>query len=198
MVIEEELLAVQLALKAPKDQKNDFGNYKYRNCEAILEAVKQVTTKPVTLEDELVLVGDRYYVKATASFGIEVDSVTCSAYAREALNKKGMDEAQITGAASSYARKYALCGLFAIDDSSDDPDSKDNKAEPVKPVKKDLPELTDALLESKIRAMKQQKTVQGLETIRKEIKDNYTISKKHLAELGVEYQAQIEKIKENK
>ena len=126
--IEKELLKVQLALKAPKDQKNDFGNYNYRNCEAILEAVKKVTSRAVTLEDELILIGDRYYLKATARFGVGADSITCSASARETLSKKGMDEAQITGAASSYARKYALCGLFAIDDSRNDPDSKDNRA----------------------------------------------------------------------
>jgi hypothetical protein len=114
-------------LKAPKNQFNQFGKYKYRNCEDILEAVKPLLGEgTLTLSDHVVQIGDRYYVKATAtlkdSYGKE-ESVT--AYARESEDKKGMDDAQITGAASSYARKYALNGLFCIDDTKD-ADSKDN------------------------------------------------------------------------
>lgn len=118
---------IQQKLKAPKNQRNSFGNYNYRSCEDILEAVKPLLgDSTLLISDEVVNVGDRYYVKATATL-ISPDSkpesgkieTSVSAYAREAENKKGMDEAQITGAASSYARKYALNGLFAIDDTKD-------------------------------------------------------------------------------
>lgn len=115
-------------MKAPKNQKNTFANYNYRSCEDILEAVKPLLeeTASVLLSDEIVLIGDRYYVKATATFKDSAGKETSvTAYAREALEKKGNDAAQITGAASSYARKYALNGLFLIDDTKD-ADSEDN------------------------------------------------------------------------
>ena len=118
-----KLAEIQQALIAPKGQFNSFGKYKYRSCEDILEAVKPLLGDSVLLiTDEIELIGDRYYVKATAHFitGDATRSVT--AFARESLDKKGMDAAQITGAASSYARKYALNGLFCIDDTKD-PDS---------------------------------------------------------------------------
>ena len=117
---------IQKELKAPKSQFNSFGKYHYRNCEDILEAVKPLLGEDIlTLTDEIVQVGDRYYVKATATLHEGANDVIVSAYAREALDKKGMDEAQITGAASSYARKYALNGLFLIDDTKDaDTDEK--------------------------------------------------------------------------
>jgi len=118
----ELLNKIQKALKAPKGQRNTFGNYNYRSCEDILEAVKPLLGEAtLIITDEIVLIGDRYYVKASALLhqanGTMIASAT--AYAREALTKKGMDEAQITGAASSYARKYALNGLLAIDDTKD-------------------------------------------------------------------------------
>lgn len=117
-----KLLLVQAELKAPKNQRNNFGNYNYRSCEDILEAVKPLLKKyecQLTLSDELVNVGERYYVKATARF-VDGDKETVStAYARESETKKGMDDSQITGTASSYARKYALNGLFLIDDTKD-------------------------------------------------------------------------------
>lgn len=117
------LLEVQQKLKVPKEHKNNFGNYPYRNASDILEEVKKYTSEAIRLSDELVLIGDRYYVKATACYGD-----TCvTAYAREPLTKKGSDESQITGATSTYARKYALQGLFAIDDSANDPDSVESK-----------------------------------------------------------------------
>lgn len=118
---------VQQKLKAPKGQTNSFGKYKYRSCEDILEALKTllVGTATITLSDEMICIGDRYYVKATATFKSESEEVSVTAYAREAESKKGMDESQITGAASSYARKYALNGLFAIDDTKD-ADTQDN------------------------------------------------------------------------
>lgn len=118
---------IQQELKAPKGQTNSFGNYKYRSCEDILEAVKPLLgDSTLTINDEIVMIGDRFYVKATATIrDIESKEVSVSAYARESFEKKGMDSAQITGATSSYARKYALNGLFLIDDTKD-ADTKDN------------------------------------------------------------------------
>lgn len=119
----KELLQIQSELKAPKGQYNSFGKYKYRSCEDILEAVKPLCVKYgviLTLSDEIVQVGERYYIKATARLRKEGGSdILVTAYAREALDKKGMDDSQITGTASSYARKYALNGLFCIDDTKD-------------------------------------------------------------------------------
>ena len=120
-MIYNELSRIQKELKAPKGQFNKFGNYKYRSCEDILEAVKPLLGDCcLTISDDIVLIGDRFYVKATARLALSnEDFVENSAFAREALDKKGMDESQITGASSSYARKYALNGLFAIDDTKD-------------------------------------------------------------------------------
>lgn len=118
----ELLNKVQTELKAPKTQENKFGGYKYRSCEDILEALKELEAKHsfcTLLSDEIMLVANRIYVKATAKFVCDKGEISVSAYAREAEAKKGMDEAQITGSASSYARKYALNGLFAIDDTKD-------------------------------------------------------------------------------
>jgi hypothetical protein len=114
---------IQKALKAPKGQFNSFGKYKYRSCEDIVEAVKPILAElgcHLILSDDVVLVGDRIYVKATATIynGSEVIGQSTS-FAREAADKKGMDDSQITGTASSYARKYALNGLLAIDDTKD-------------------------------------------------------------------------------
>lgn len=119
----EALRKIQHELKAPKGQYNSFGKYKYRSCEDILEAVKPLLDKydaALTLNDEVVEVGGRIYIKATANFTSNTNAIVCvSAYAREPESKKGMDESQITGTASSYARKYALNGLFLIDDTKD-------------------------------------------------------------------------------
>jgi len=123
----EKLAQIQRELKAPKGQRNDFGGFNYRSCEDILTAVKPLLgDATLTISDEIVLIGDRYYVRATATLIYDKEQHSVSAYARETATKKGMDEAQITGAASSYARKYALNGLFAIDDTKD-PDSGDNR-----------------------------------------------------------------------
>lgn len=119
----KELIYIQSNLKAPKNQWNDFGKYSYRNAENILEAVKPLLSEKgctLTISDEIVQFGDRVYVKATATIknsSNEAESAT--AFAREPLSKKGQDESQVTGSASSYARKYALNGLFAIDDNKD-------------------------------------------------------------------------------
>ena len=124
MSVNEKLLAVQAELKAPKEQYNNFGKYKYRSCEDILEAVKPLLAKnkaTLRIADEIMLIGERFYIKATATFAdIETgEAVTNTAFAREDETKKGMDGSQITGTASSYARKYCLNGLFLIDDTKD-------------------------------------------------------------------------------
>ena len=115
---------IQQELKVPKNQRNTFGNYNFRNCEDIMEASKPICAKHnclLTCSDELIQVGDRYYVKATATlFDIDSEeSISTSACAREEETKKGMDASQITGASSSYARKYALNGLLQLDDNKD-------------------------------------------------------------------------------
>lgn len=127
----ENLLKIQRELKAPKGQYNSFGKYKYRSCEDILEAVKPLCEKYgclLTLSDDIVQVGDRFYVKATARVRCGDDYIDSTAYARESFDKKGQDESQITGTASSYARKYALNGLFLIDDTKD-ADTDENRNE---------------------------------------------------------------------
>ncbi|EBT9459610.1 TPA: ERF family protein [Salmonella enterica subsp. enterica serovar Java] len=114
------LAEIQEHLNAPKNQYNSFGKYKYRSCEDILEGVKPLLKGLfLSISDEVVLIGDRYYVKATATITDGENSHSASAIAREEENKKGMDAAQVTGATSSYARKYCLNGLFGIDDSKD-------------------------------------------------------------------------------
>lgn len=118
----QKLVNIQKRLKAPKGQLNKFGGYKYRSCEDILEAVKPLCTEEdvqLTISDELILIGERYYIKATATVTDGKETVQVHAYAREEETKKGMDASQITGSASSYARKYALNGLFCIDDTKD-------------------------------------------------------------------------------
>lgn len=124
MSVYEKLAAVQRELKAPKGQFNSFGKYKYRSCEDILEALKPVLSKngcAVVLSDRVEQVGDRFYICATATItDYEThEQVHNTAFAREDTDKKGMDGSQITGTASSYARKYALNGLFLIDDTKD-------------------------------------------------------------------------------
>ena len=114
------LQEIQKNLKVPKSNMNSFGKYRYRSCEDILEAVKPLLGDSLlTLSDKLVQIGERYYVCASALFADGEKNVEVTAYAREALDKKGMDDSQITGTASSYARKYALNGLFLIDDTKD-------------------------------------------------------------------------------
>ena len=129
----EKIVAIQSELKAPKGQYNSFGKYNYRSCEDILEGVKPLLTKHglvLTIQDSIDLIGDRFYVKATATITDGKEQLSTSAYARESLDKKGMDASQVTGATSSYARKYALNGLLAIDDTKD-ADTMDNNKKPV-------------------------------------------------------------------
>ena len=140
MKIYKQLVEVQNELKAPKGQTNNFGKYKYRSAEDILEAVKPLLLKnglTQIISDEIVLIGDRYYIKAEVNlFNEDGESIKATAYAREAEDKKGMDASQVTGATSSYARKYALNGMYAIDDTKDaDHDSYNPKYGEKKEVK---------------------------------------------------------------
>ena len=127
----KELIAIQSELKAPKSQYNKFGGYKYRKAEDILEAVKPLLAKQkctLIITDDVVLIGNRIYVKATATIKNEKgECETTTGWAREEETKKGMDGSQITGASSSYARKYALNGLFAIDDNADSDTTNDGQ-----------------------------------------------------------------------
>lgn len=146
----KKLLEIQVELKAPKNQYNSFGNYSYRSCEDILEAVKPLCQKHgcvLTLTDTVKQVGDRYYIEATAIlFDVETaEMISSTASAREPQTKKGSDESQITGAASSYARKYALNGLFDIDDTKD----ADTEEKPVAPASKPTAQKSTAPAQTK-------------------------------------------------
>ena len=138
MNVYEKLSTIQSELKAPKSQFNSFGKYSYRSCEDILEALKPLINKykvAVTLSDQIVLIGDRYYLEATATF-IDTEAgekIEVKALAREEENKKGMDSCQLTGSTSSYARKYALNGLFSIDDNKDSDFTNKHGKEEIKP-----------------------------------------------------------------
>ncbi len=147
------LARIQSDLKAPKGQRNSYGGYNYRSCEDILEAVKPLLAKEgltLLIDDSIEQVGERYYVKATATIYDKTGScISNSALAREELTRKGMDASQITGATSSYARKYALNGLFAIDDTKDADATNKGQDEP-KPAK----EPTKAQIMNKLGACK--------------------------------------------
>lgn len=133
VVLTQRVGDIQHKLKAPKGQYNSFGKYNYRSCEDILEGVKPLLKEhnlALLIDDEIVQIGERYYVKATAKITDGRESVSATAYAREPDTKKGMDESQITGATSSYARKYALNALLCIDDTKD-ADTMDNSKKPV-------------------------------------------------------------------
>ena len=126
MSLNNELARIQGELNAPKNQTNKFGKYNYRSCEDILEAVKPLLNGlTIIISDEMVLVGDRIYVKSTAAISDGETSISCSAFAREAVEQKGMQPAQLTGSTSSYSRKYSLNGLLLIDDNKD-ADTMDN------------------------------------------------------------------------
>lgn len=138
--INQKLCAIQTALKAPKSQYNEFGKYKYRKAEDILEAVKPLLLQQgcvLTCSDELLLIGDRYYIKATATITCVEDgsAISTTAYAREEEEKRGMDGSQVTGASSSYSRKYALNGLLCIDDTADSDTTNQGETKEKKPRK---------------------------------------------------------------
>lgn len=151
----KKLVAIQSRLKAPKNQYSSFGKYKYRSCEDILEALKPLANEQgctITIEDSPIMVGEWHYIQATATLSDGYNSKSAKAYARESETKSGMDSSQITGTASSYARKYALNGLFAIDDTKD-ADTMDNrqKAEP-NPEAKELAKVKAQLKQAKTGA----------------------------------------------
>ena len=126
--INRKLITIQQSLKAPKTQFNEFGNFKYRNAEDILDAVKPLLAQEglsLVLSDQMEYIGERYYIKATAVLSDGEEEVTATAYAREDENRAGMSESQVTGCSSSYARKYALAGLFCLNDEKDS-DAYDN------------------------------------------------------------------------
>jgi superfamily I DNA/RNA helicase len=142
----EKFVYIQTSLSAPKQQMNKFGGYKYRSCEDILEALKPLLKETglfLLISDEIKQIGERYYLMASATITDGDQKMSCSAYAREAENKKGMDEAQVTGSASSYARKYALNGLFCIDDTKD-PDSTNTHSTSTEKTKTAVKEKADS------------------------------------------------------
>ena len=157
MNIYEKLAIIQEKISVPKNNVNDYGKYNYRSCEDILAAVKPLlkeTGTVLTLDDELVLINERYYVRATATLvSVEekdgaLDSITNCAYAREAETKAGMDQSQITGSCSSYARKYALAGLFLLD-SEKDADTRDNREPEERPTEEKMAKkITDTQLKT--------------------------------------------------
>ena len=127
--LQECLNYIQVNLKAPKNMKNSFGNYNYRNLEGIFEGLKPLLEETgciITISDSMELVGDRYYIKATASIIKGDESFACDGWAREAESRKGMDDAQVSGSTSTYARRYAISSLCCIDDNRDF-DSMDNR-----------------------------------------------------------------------
>ena len=158
----DKLIKVQGLLKAPKGQYNSFGKYKYRSCEDILEAVKPLLVDNgllLTVEDDVVMVGDRIYIKAIATIRCGGNSLQSVAFAREELEKKGLDSSQITGAASSYARKYALNGLFCIDDNKDSDTTNVGK----KPEKKETDE--NPIFDMACNGVRSAKTTEALKSI---------------------------------
>ena len=167
MNIYKKLIEVQNKLKVPKSQYNNFGKYNYRNAEDILEAVKPILENAgatIFIKDSIELIGDRFYVKATVSF-VDIESgnvIETSALARESEEKKGMDSAQVTGATSSYARKYCLNGLFGIDDAKD-ADTDEHKHQQNAAAKQSKPSPTpEQVLKAFTDAAMQKNTVEEL------------------------------------
>lgn len=159
------LAEIQRTLNAPKNQYNSFGKYRYRSCEDILEGVKPLLSGLfLSISDEIVPIGDRYYVKATATITDGESSHTATAMAREEESKKGMDAAQVTGATSSYARKYCLNGLFGIDDSKDaDTDEhKNQQNKPQQQTQPKAPPAPDAALSAFTEAAMKKATLEEL------------------------------------
>ena len=192
----KELINIQAVLKAPKDKHNSFGKYNYRSCESILEAVKphlKDEACTLTINDEIVQVGDRYYIKATATLRNSAGEVAmATAFAREEEDKKGMDAAQVTGAASSYARKYALNGLFAIDDTKD-PDTDEHykrthQADQPKPKAKLV--INDAMIDNKDRLGKMLKV---LEAAYAKDPQGFAVIRHLRDELGAEFEDNADK-----
>ena len=155
-----KLAELQNELHAPKSQYNSFGKYSYRKCEDILEAVKPLLLKhkmTLTISDEIVFLGGRYYIKATCTL-LTDDGIVyeCYGWAREEEDKKGMDQSQITGAASSYARKYALNGMFLIDDSvdSDQTNNHEKENQPAASKKQTSPSSKSEIMDKAVNYIK--------------------------------------------
>ena len=191
--IYEKLLAVQNELKAPKDKRNNFGGYNYRSCEGILEAVKPLLQEQglmLTIKDEVVNIGDRYYVRATVLLD-DISSngeIAITALAREEEAKKGMDASQITGTASSYARKYALNGLFLIDDTKDadteefhrttqENEQKSNVATQVNQPPAKKISLTQKIVDEKLKFILEQTDTETVKNIWLNLSKMYEINK---------------------
>lgn len=182
----KELTSIQKELVAKKSLRNSFGNYNYRNAEQIYECVKPLLEKhscTLVITDSIEYVGTRYYIKATATItNADGQSVSASSYARESEAKKGMDEAQITGSCSSYARKYALSGLLLIDDGDNDPDARDNRdtgstasPAPKRAAKKantPVPDVVD--LNTVIKDLGKITTIEGLKEYAELVRKNLT------------------------
>jgi hypothetical protein len=172
-----QLLKIQGELKAPKNQFNSFGKYKYRSCEDILEALKPLLTKyscTLTLSDEIKQVGNLTYIEASATLCHEGDCVTVTAQAGIDINRKGMDIAQSCGSSSSYARKYCLQGMFLLDDSaSGDPDATNTHGKVTELDKEELIKLTNKLPEDKrplaVKAIKEAKDEATINTIKNKL-----------------------------
>ena len=180
MNIFEKLSAIQNELKTPKNQYNSFGKYNYRSCEDILEGVKPLCRKyrtTLVIGDTLELIGDRYYIKATATlYDLDSDkSISNTAYARESENKTGMDVSQITGATSSYARKYALNGLFNIDDTKDaDTDEYQNQTKE-QPKKQSVSKATEKQIELLKKLYSEEELNKALDIVKKENIEDLTV-----------------------
>lgn len=170
------LAQIQSELKAPKGQRNNFGKYNYRSCEDILEAVKPLLQERglvILITDDIVQIGERYYVRATATiYDSEGSYISNSALAREELKRSGMDASQITGATSSYARKYALNGLFAIDDTKDADATNKGQDEP-KPAKATAqPAFTDEIRTALAKAQTVQELVETFGRLPQTLRDS--------------------------
>lgn len=181
-----QLAQIQSELKAPKGQRNTFGMYNYRSCEDILEAVKPLLTERglvLIITDDIVQIGERYYVRATATiYDAEGSFISNSALAREEAVKKGMDASQITGATSSYARKYALNGLFAIDDTKDADATNKGQDEP-KPAKATAqPAFTDEIKGTLAKAQTVQELVETFGRLPQALRDSAEV-KSYCAQL---------------
>ena len=182
----QHLAQIQSELKAPKGQRNLFGKYNYRSCEDILEAVKPLLTERglvLLITDDIVQIGERYYVRATATiYDSEGSYISNSALAREEGVKKGMDASQITGATSSYARKYALNGLFAIDDTKDADATNKGQDEP-KPAKATAqPTFTDEIRNTLAKAQTVQELVETFGRLPQTLRDSAEV-KSYCAQL---------------
>lgn len=190
LTVAQALEHMQKNIKAPRSQYNKFGGYYYRSCEDVLEGAKKVMPEGVTLIvlDEVVYIEGRFYVKASATLSCNGESITAFGWAREADSKKGMDESQVTGATSSYARKYALNGLFCIDDAKDaDSDEHKKQQDGGAPKQQPKPEKSYA---EKFRAAEQwvNEHIAGLESI----EDVYALDEMREDDAAMKFRKRIE------